>query len=150
MYALFLLYSCFTTVWPLSINSLILLFLLLLLMYSCPYASLLYAYFWIYIYIYIHMYKYMYIYMYIRMYVYKLYFWFTPALPLSVNDAIPLYWNVKTYIPALLQLYSYFSCCVCVLVYVCVYIYIYMSFLLYSCFTCNIHNMYKICRYWCL
>ena len=47
-----------------------------------------------------------------------LYLCFTPALPLAiyVTAAILLYLNIFIYTPALLVLYSYFSCCVCVCV----------------------------------
>ncbi len=54
------------------------------------------------------------------LYIYILYFCFTPALLLSITDVI--------------------------LLYVCIDI----LFLLYSCLTCNIHNIYIICIYWCL
>ncbi len=49
-------------------------------------------------------------------YIYMLYFCFTPALPLAiyVTAAILPYLNIFIYTPAFLELYSYFSCCVCV------------------------------------
>ncbi len=47
---------------------------------------------------------------------YMLYLCFTPAAPLAIylTAAILPYLNIFIYNPALLVLYSYFSCCVCV------------------------------------
>ena len=82
----------------------------LLLLYSCVTPHLLLLYFNL-VYTHIHM-----------LYVYMLYFSFTPAVPLAVyvTAVILLYFNIFICTPALLQLYSYFSCCVCVTVCVCV------------------------------
>ena len=90
--ALLLRYSCFTP------HSLLLYFKI----YTHSHALLLYAYSYIYIYIYIYM----------------RYLCFTPAslLLIYLTTVILPYFNIFIYTAALLVLYSYFSCCVCVCV----------------------------------
>ena len=101
-------------------------------------------------YIYIYIYTYIYIYIYI----YILYLCFAVALPLCTHltPVILLYWNIYTYTPDLLLLYSRFSSCVCVWVSVCVCVHECM-YIYYLCFTpalLIIYNVFIICIYLCL